>query len=507
MQFTSLAFLFGFFPIVLGLYQLLLRQSVSGRIKNGFLVFASLLFYAFGSLKSLFVLVFVLLWNWTCAAWIAAQLESDAKENEAGQDENLVWPSMEGQNEGAARLSLHPETSRAALAFKNAKEMLILCVAINLLVLFLYKYMDSWLGGLFELFHAQSLLPTLVMPVGLSFYMFSCLSYVFDIYQQKANPCSLMDFALYAAFFGRVNMGPVGHFARFANQLHHHPATPGKRKYGTALLIQGLAYKVLLADNFGFVFQALQANTTWLGNLLCGFAYFFQLYFDFAGYSRMARGICLWFGFELPPNFNKPYQAKSVQEFWRRWHISLTDWFRQYVYIPLGGNRVSARRWTFNLLAVWIVTGLWHGAAMPFLFWGFWQALLILLEKQWLKAWLGRVPAFFGHLWVIVTQLLGWTLFFSGSLMDALLRIGRYFGANAAAFANSEALFWLLQSLVLFGLGILCCSDFFEASSVVFQKVRLKKSVLGAAGYGLVFLMALALLIARTSQTFLYAAF
>lgn len=494
MQLTSLAFLFGFFPIVLGLYQLLLHFHVRPKWRNLFLVAASLLFYAFGSLKSLFVLVFILLWNWTCAGWIAGQQKNLAVESES----DSAWEAPD---------SSLPQAGMQGRFFTGTRDVLILCIGVNLLLLFLYKYMDSWLGGLAGLFHQPDLLLALVMPVGLSFYVFSSLSYVLDVYRQKAAACSLVDFALFAAFFARVNMGPIGHYARFCDQLDNHPATPSRRKSGSALFFQGLAYKVILADNFAAVFQGLNANTSWLGNLLCGFAYFFELYFDFAGYSRMARGVSLWFGFVIPPNFNKPYQALSVQDFWRRWHISLTDWFRDYVYIPLGGNRVSASRWILNILIVWLLTGLWHGSTLPFLFWGLWQAFLILAEKFWLGNILKRIPAFFQHAWVVISQLLGWTLFFSQDIAGAFGRIGRYFGAGISGLANQEAGFWLVQSMILFVLGILCCSSVFENTSSLFQKSRLKKQVLGAAGYGLLFLVCLALLISQTSQTFLYAVF
>lgn len=473
MQFTDLIFLIGFLPIVLLLYQLLIHSRSSTRSCNLFLLGVSLLFYAFGSLKSLCVLLFILLWNWICVR--------------------------------AMQVYDSPDTSEQRSMRKTS---LIFCVSINLLVLFLYKYFDTWIGSWLRLGGAGASLPHFVMPIGLSFYIFTSLSYVFDVYYHRAQPASLLDFGLFTAFFGRVNMGPVGHYAAFEEQLANHPVTMRSRKEGAALFLQGLMYKVILADNFALVFSALGSNTSWLGNLLLGFSYFFELYFDFCGYSRMARGLGAMFGFQIPKNFNQPYQARSVQEFWRRWHISLTDWFRDYVYIPLGGNRVDSKRWILNILCVWILTGIWHGSTLPFVVWGLYQGGLILLEKFQLNRLLEKAPAWIQHVWLILTQLIGWTFFAAPSLVGGLSRVGRYFGLGIAGFADSQALFSLYGSLALFALGIFFCTNWPQRLADRLKEVHgLNKGVLGALGYGLGFVICLALLISQTSQTFLYANF
>lgn len=445
MQFTDAAFLIGFLPVVLILYQIIASRGT--KAANVFLVIASLLFYACGSLYSLFVLVFILLWNFVCVKGLI--------ETEGTLQQIQLW----------------------------------VCIAVDLLVMLVYKYPGT----------------SLLVPMGLSFYIFSCLSYVFDVYRDKAGPCSLLDFALFAAFFGRVNMGPVGHYAQFHDQLDHHPVKRGMRSQGAALFLQGLGYKVILADNFRVVFTALLENTTWLGSLLAGFAYFFELYFDFAGYSRMARGLGYLFGFEIPKNFDAPYQAATVQQFWRRWHISLTKWFTNYVYIPLGGSRVSHTRWIINILIVWLLTGLWHGTTLPFIIWGLYQAALLLAEKAKVRQWLDKAPDWVGHVYVVITQLIGWTFFSSSSLWMAICRIGRYFFLGITALADSSSLFYARTYFVLFAAGIFCCTNGLEW---IRKKVPHHQwQQLQIAGYGVLMLVCFAMLISQTARTFLYAAF
>lgn len=473
MQLTDIVFLIGFFPITYGLYQLLLRTKAKTKILNLFLLIVSLFFYAWGSLQSFCILIFVLLWNWVSAQSLAYEEESP----------------------------LAPES-------KKRKHALWFCVGVNLFVLFIYKYFVSWIGGLFHLFGMSPALPDFPLPIGLSFYIFSSLSYVFDVYYYKAEPCSLVDFGLFAAFFSRVDMGPVGHYAQFKEQLDDHPVSAKLKREGAALFLQGLIFKVMLANNFALVFSTMASNTTWLGNLLYGFAYFFELYFDFCGYSRMARGMACFFGFRIPRNFNQPYQATSVQDFWRRWHISLTDWFRDYVYIPLGGNRVSQNRWILNVLTVWLLTGIWHGSTWPFVIWGLYQGGIILLERFTLNKMLQRLPNVFQHTYVVIMQLIGWTFFSSTTLALALSRLGRYFFIGVSRVFDNAAAFTLLGSLGLFLVGIFLCTPLpNKLTQRLSPFLGNSKGMVGAIGYGLCFLICVAMLISQTSQTFLYANF
>lgn len=473
MQLTDIVFLIGFFPIVLGLYQLLLRIKAQSKTLNLFLLVVSLIFYAWGSLQSFFILIFVLLWNWISAKSLAYEEESP----------------------------LAPES-------KKRKHALWFCVFVNLLILFVYKYFDSWIGGLFHVVGLSPSLPTFPLPIGLSFYIFSSLSYVFDVYYYKAEPCSLIDFGLFVAFFARVNMGPVGHYAKFQDQLKDHPVSSKLRREGAALFLQGMIFKVMLANNFALVFSSMSSNTTWLGNLIFSFAYFFELYFDFCGYSRMARGIACFFGFRIPQNFNNPYQATSVQDFWRRWHISLTDWFRDYVYIPMGGNRVSQNRWILNVLTVWLLTGIWHGSTWPFVLWGLYQGGMILLERFTLNQTLQKLPSFLQHTYLVITQLIGWTFFSSTTLGMSLARLGRYLFIGVSGLFDSAAGFTLFGSLGLFVLGTFLCTSLPpKISQLISPYLGNSRSLAGVIGYGFCFLICLAMLISQTSQTFLYANF
>lgn len=461
MQFTSLYFLFGFLPLAWLIYQPLAKT----RFANVYIMLASFAFYAFGSLRSLFILLFILVWNYISAFQIAGDQ-------------------------------------------KHRKQSLWICIAGNILVLFVYRCLSLWFPFITQWLPKAASLPAM-MPAGLSFYIFSCLSYVFDVYYQKVPVLkSFTNLAVYAAFFGRVNMGPIGNYQHMETQLASHPCTNRKNYQGSQLFIQGLFRKVVLADGFGQVFAALAFNSTWLGSLLHGFAYFFQLYFDFSGYSRMARGLGFLFGFEIPANFDLPYTALSVQDFWRRWHISLTSWFRNYVYIPLGGNRVSRPRWIINILCVWLLTGLWHGASWPFIVWGLLQGGLILSEKLALKNSMNKWPRLCRHLWVIVWQLIGWTFFFSPSLSAAFSWIGRYFFIGISSLADREALFWLSGSLLLFVMGILLSSQLSKTLSIHLQR-RQKRwwPVWQCAGYCLELLVCLIFMVSSTVQTFLYAVF
>lgn len=462
MTYTSLFFLFFFFPIVIGLYWLFFGKT---RLNNVYLFIASLLFYAFGSLYSLFILCFLLLWNYVCALQISRTKSKKRRRNE-----------------------------------------LITCLALNLLVLFMYKY----LPGMVSANYAQTLNNAgYFMPVGLSFYLFSMMSYLFDVYRKDAPvEKNFIRFGVFAACFAWVNMGPIQNWKGMHEQIKNHPVTRQRQNDGALLFFQGLFMKVLIADNMAMVFSALAGDASWLGNLLYGFSYFFQLYFDFAGYSRMARGTASFFGFEVPKNFDKPYCALSVSDFWRRWHISLTSWFRQYVYIPLGGNRVSQTRWILNVLAVWLLTGIWHGGGWTFIAWGLYQAFWLISERTWLKKPLDLCPGWLKHVLVILSQLIGWTLFCSAGIGAAFGVIGRYFGIGINGFASSNALFVLGQSLLLFVCAAFASSRLPEVCSAGFGRIfKGSWNLVQTICYVCCFGLCIAFLVSATSLTFLYAAF
>lgn len=448
MSFTDLTFLFGFFPVVWLLYQPLCKKF--GQFANLYIFAASMIFYAWGSIRQLIVLLLLCGFNFFACLQMEKETDPDKR-----------------------------------------KWQLIAAVAINLLTLFYYRYLGVWFGFLDDMIGMRlSALPAL-MPVGLSFYIFSSLSALQDVYHKKAPAChDFIDFGIYTAFFGRVNMGPIANYAQMEPQLHSHPVTAKKNARGMALFIQGLFAKAVIADNLALLYSSMAGDTSWLGTLLFGFAYFFELYFDFMGYSRMARGLGSLFGFTIPENFNLPYTALSVQDFWRRWHISLTSWFREYVYIPLGGNRVSETRWMLNIAAVWLLTGLWHGAIWTFLIWGIYQGVLIVLEKKWLNQWLEVCPDAVRHIYLVITQLIGWTFFSSAAIGPAFAQIGRYFGIGSSAFASQASLFSLCQSLLLLAASIWLASGFSKkAAAWIAVKTRNSWWIWQIAGYTAAFVL------------------
>lgn len=253
--------------------------------------------------------------------------------------------------------------------------------------------------------------------------------------------------------FPQLIAGPIVQYADIDEQLTHRRHSIGKFGDGCMFFIRGLAKKVLLANTSGMIFTEVtglskgnvSVLTAWLG----AFAYMFQIYFDFSGYSDMAIGLGKMFGFELCVNFNYPYVSKSITEFWRRWHISLSSWFRDYVYIPLGGNRVSAARHIFNLLVVWLLTGLWHGAAWNFVVWGLYYGVILIIEKYLLAPVLEKIPGIFSHIYSIFLIVIGWVLFFSSSLGQALEYMKVMFGVGAHGIVDQESLYLLTNHLVL----------------------------------------------------------
>ncbi len=483
MQFTDFAFLFGFLPAVFLLYWLYFQKHAA----NLFLVIVSLLFYGWGSVHSLLILILILCWNYAACRMIG--LLQDA----------------ENQSERKKTLSRF-----------SAGQILIIAIAGDLLILSVYRYLPGFLSLSGSASLQKRAAGIFTMPIGLSFYLFSCISALADIYMQKEKVCSMKDFALFAAFFGWVNMGPIAHYRNLAPQLDHHPMTRKNLKKGAALFIQGLSFKVILSNNLGLVFSGLSANTTWLGTLLLNFSYFLMIYFDFAGYSRMARGLGAFFGFDIPKNFDEPYLALSVQDFWRRWHISLTSWFRDYVYIPLGGNRVRRRRWILNVMAVWLLTGIWHGFGLSFVIWGLLQGALILLEKLVLSDRMKHWPRALLHSWVVFWELIGWTLFSSASLTTGLERIVRMSGILSTGFCDGPALFYLKNAAFLLFVCVLIISrmDLILISIVrrsvsgpSVQKFDQRWRTLVNTAYIFSFAICLIFEISSTAQTFLYAVF
>ena len=468
MLFSSIVFLFSFLPAVMILYYLL-----PVRFRNVILLLASLVFYAWGEPVYLFLMLLSILFNYFSGLDIARNLQDK----------------------------------------RAAKRSLVFNLIINLAVLGFFKYEGFVLDTLNGILPVHISYHALPLPIGISFYTFQILSYIIDVYRGNVKvQTNLPNFALYVTMFPQLIAGPIVQYADVDEQLASREISRTKFGEGSMYFIRGLAKKVLLANTSGMIFTEVSGlakgniavMTAWLG----AFAYMFQIYFDFSGYSDMAIGLGKMFGFEFNMNFNYPYVSKSITEFWRRWHISLSSWFRDYVYIPLGGNRVSKIKHIRNLLIVWFLTGLWHGAAWNFVAWGLYYGVILIIEKYLLSPVLDRLPDVVRHIYSIVLVVIGWVLFFSSSFGQAADYIRVMFGAGAHGFADRESMYLLTSNLILWLILI------FGSTPLVHFRyehmLRTKKwntTIINSVVYVALFIVCIAYLVTETYNPFLYFRF
>ena len=468
MLFSSIVFLFSFLPAVMILYYLL-----PVRFRNVILLLASLVFYAWGEPVYLFLMLLSILFNYFSGLDIARNLQDK----------------------------------------RAAKRSLVFNLIINLAVLGFFKYEGFVLDTLNGILPVHISYHALPLPIGISFYTFQILSYIIDVYRGNVKvQTNLPNFALYVTMFPQLIAGPIVQYADVDEQLASREISRTKFGEGSMYFIRGLAKKVLLANTSGMIFTEVSGLakgniavvTAWLG----AFAYMFQIYFDFSGYSDMAIGLGKMFGFEFNMNFNYPYVSKSITEFWRRWHISLSSWFRDYVYIPLGGSRVSKIKHIRNLLIVWFLTGLWHGAAWNFVAWGLYYGVLLIIEKYLLSPVLDRLPDVVRHIYSIVLVVIGWVLFFSSSFGQAADYIRVMFGAGAHGFADRESMYLLTSNLILWLILI------FGSTPLVHFRyehmLRSKKwntTIINSVVYAALFIVCIAYLVTETYNPFLYFRF
>lgn len=371
MVFSSLVFMFAYLPITLLAYYLVPRQG-----RNIFLFIVNLIFYGWGEPRLVLLMVFNIFFNYI-GGWLVNKYRADAK--------------------------------------KKKLFLILTCVLdIGILAVFKYTGMITETLNMLPFLNIPEL--QISLPIGISFYTFQTMSYVIDVYRDDA-PVSknFINFGTYVALFPQLIAGPIVRYRDVAEQLVNRRETLEMFTRGVKLFMVGLAKKVIIANTMGTLTKNIFATTdengvvgTWVGMI----AYTFQIYFDFSGYSDMACGLGNMMGFEFLKNFNYPYIAKSITDFWRRWHISLSTWFKEYVYIPLGGNRKGVKRQILNLLIVWGLTGLWHGAAYNFVLWGLYYGLLLILEKFVLKKFLDRLPSFVQHIYTLFIIIIGWGLFY-----------------------------------------------------------------------------------------------
>lgn len=468
MLFSSVVFLFTFLPIILILYYVL-----PAKFRNPVLLLASLVFYAWGEPVYIFLMILSILFNYFSGLDIARNLEN----------EHL------------------------------AKRSLVFNIMINIAILGFFKYEGFVLDSLNAVLPVQISYHPLALPIGISFYTFQILSYIIDVYRKEVKvQKNLLNFALYVTMFPQLIAGPIVQYVDVEEQLVERKLSLNKFGEGCMYFIRGLAKKVLLANTSGMIFtevtglgkNEVSVLSAWLG----AFAYMFQIYFDFSGYSDMAVGLGKMFGFEFCRNFDYPYTAKSITEFWRRWHISLSSWFRDYVYIPLGGNRVSKIRHICNLMIVWLLTGLWHGAAWNFVAWGLYYGVILIIEKYMLSPVLERMPGFVRHIYSIVLVLIGWVLFFSPSLDQAVRYTGKMFGFGVNGIVDSESLYLVTTNLILWLILIIGCTPL---PAVRYRHMLWKKKenamIINGIVYVVLFLLCVAYLVTETYNPFLYFRF
>ena len=439
MVFSSLIFICRFLPVFLTIYVLAAK-----RYGNLVLFLGSLVFYAWGEPVYIGLMLFSTILDY-------------------GNGRLLEYAKSTGQ-------------------YLLAKGVLLESVVVNLSLLGLFKY-----SGLFPL------------PVGISFYTFQTMSYTIDVYRGEVPAQrDLIAFGAYVSMFPQLIAGPIVKYKDVAAEISHRTLSWDDAYQGIGRFCTGLGKKVLLANQIGLVWEEIQrippGEMTLVGAWIGSFAFALQLYFDFSGYSDMAIGMGQMLGFHLKENFHYPYAAKSITEFWRRWHISLGQWFRDYVYIPLGGNRKGLLIQCRNLLVVWALTGIWHGKGMNFLVWGLYFGVLLMLEKCFLLGWLSKLPAVFGHLYTLAAVLIGMTVFAINGLFDGLLWIGMLFGSTHRLY-DARTL-WLLSGygplLILGGIGSVGAGKSLKRSPVI---------------WAVLFVLSIAYLVDASYNPFLYFRF
>lgn len=474
MVFSSPVFLFLFLPVTLALYAVASAQGI--RVRNTVLLFCSICFYAYGGVSYLGLLLLSVLVNWAAGLWLS-RLE-------------------DGRGRRAVFL--------AGLAY-------------NIGILVIFKYLNlfgdtaAWIAGKLSGRAVESIIPAIALPIGISFFTFQIMSYLIDVYK-KTVPCqkNVADLALYVMLFPQLIAGPIVRYSDVEREIGFRRTGLGDAYEGAFRFMVGFIKKILLANAMGkaadlaFVLEPGRgALYAWVG-VIC---YGLQIYLDFWAYSDMAIGLGRIFGFHFLENFNDPYISKSISEFWRRWHISLSTWFRDYVYIPLGGSREGLWKNCRNYLVVFALTGIWHGANWNFLLWGLYFAAFLILEKLWLRAMLERLPAILRHIYVLLVVGIGWVLFRADTMAAAVGFLGDMFSLTLMGTHERELAELLCggKFLLQFAVSVLFCTPVFTRLHDSLEERRL-----GGIGDGIVllfFVLAVCEMMASGYNPFIYFRF
>ena len=466
MVFASVPFLFVFLPAVLAAYFLCPR-----RWHNAVLLVFSLFFYAWGE-----------------PVYILLMLSS------------ITVSFLAGRALGRAHT---PARRRAVLSAS---------VAYHLLTLGFFKYADFLIGTVNSLFGLSLPLLSLPLPIGISFYTFQTLSYIVDVYRGVCAPQRRWDWlAMYVSLFPQLIAGPIVRYQTVEQQIAHRTVSRAQCAEGVRRFTVGLVKKVLLANNIGLVFTQILGNGALPQSVLAAWvavaAYTFQIYFDFAGYSDMAIGLGKLFGFTFEENFNLPYLSRSITEFWRRWHISLGTWFRDYVYIPLGGNRCGWGRQLFNIAVVWLLTGLWHGASWNFVLWGAYYAVLRMVEKLGLLRVLARLPRMLQHAYALFFIVVGWALFACTEPGQLSGVFGALFGLSGVPLYDASSLFLLKNNVLLWLLLVFASTASFARLHTHLLSRHWYAEVLCPLGLAAALLACTAFIVSGSFNPFLYFRF
>ena len=463
MIFSSIPFLFFFFPLFILLY-----FTLPFKYKNYILLLFSLIFYAWGEPIYILLMIFSSIVDFI-----------NGKNIEKYKDDN-----------------------------KKKKIFLIISIIINISLLGFFKYADFFIKVINNILNLDIPLLNLGLPIGISFFTFQTMSYSIDVYRGdvKAEK-DFLTFMTYVCMFPQLIAGPIVRYETVSNELHKRDINFKKFADGFTRFLRGLFKKVLIANNIGLLFTLITSSEVNELSIMTGIlaiaSYAFQIYFDFSGYSDMAIGMGNMCGFTFLENFNYPYISKSITEFWRRWHISLSSWFKDYVYIPLGGSRVNILKNIRNILVVWILTGFWHGASWNFIFWGLYYGILLLLEKFVLKKYIDKLPDFVKHIYTIILVFIGWMIF---AFDDSKYLFGFIKALTSNKFVDSAFLYYFKNYFL-----ILVIATVF--SLPVYPKVKEKMnntiftSLLSISIYVILFIITLSYLVSDTYNPFLYFRF
>lgn len=425
MLFTSISFLYYFLPITLILYFIIPKKY-----KNVILLVSSLLFYFYGEPIYVFLMIAEIL-----IAYFGALLIDKYKD----------------------------------------KTILIILLIIHISLLFIFKYTDFILTNINNIFNANINLLKLALPIGISFYTFQIISYEVDVYKKKVSvQKNIINLATYVSLFPQLIAGPIVRYESINEELDNRKTTFNDFSYGVRRFIIGLSKKVLLANVLGELCSTFNtiSDKTVVFYWLFAISYMLQIYLDFSAYSDMAIGLGRMFGFHFLENFNYPYISKSITEFWRRWHMSLSSWFKDYVYIPLGGSRCEKTKIIRNIFVVWFLTGLWHGASWNFIIWGLLFGIVLVIEKLFLQKVLDKTPNIFKHIYVLFIVMISFVIFNGENIIN---NIQGLFGINNISFINSVSIHYLKNYLIILIISILACTPLFKN---IIEKLKNNKKII-----------------------------